>query len=596
MAGQDWDQKFATNPITKLRASDLIYALRQGSPDADVVGEWGVVSSRATAVYVNPNGDDTNGNGSLLCPYATVAAAMAAITDATITKQYVINMTGAITESVNVVLKPFVHLSSDGAPWYVATMSLHADFNTAANIWQRYMNLSFASNATFTLHFTDATLVFGYIEFINCRCTRISSIPTPTITFSLNSPNGYHHFEFWNCEFSQHNDGDAITISLPVDGQAPMSFIGGNLPTTINYTNSASGGDWIYINGSACSGNTTTITANNTALYLNNISRDYGALAINVDSNSSVSYDSSIGDTSVFTVTGTGNSFFALTTDKVLKGTYSPTNYTVPNPGIFQNTGTLYDHLNGIDNALGAGLDTGFIYGLEQSWNGVELTTINPGNVNVVDGSSLVKLTYAGGTSVDISASGFNGLDTGTVAADTWYYIMAIGGAGQTPGFIYTTTPASPTFPTNYTYGRPIGIVRTNASAADIMNYNCQGLGNHREYEWVDNANAATTGLFNSGASGTFSTNGAQPPSAGSLRSNTITISASLGVATAGDTAVIFAPSTTYKKNVVVCSATGVIAWAQFTINNLDTQQLTATISNAASDLVVFGTRFEIDI
>jgi len=64
---------------------------------------------------------------------------------------------------------------------------------------------------------------------------------------------------------------------------------------------------------------------------------------------------------------------------------------------------------------------------------------------------------------VDITASGVNGLDAGSEASDTWYYIHAIYNGTNTNGLISTSATA-PTLPSGYTYSALIGVIRNDSS------------------------------------------------------------------------------------------------------------------------------------
>jgi hypothetical protein len=65
---------------------------------------------------------------------------------------------------------------------------------------------------------------------------------------------------------------------------------------------------------------------------------------------------------------------------------------------------------------------------------------------------------------INITVSGANGLDTGSEAASTWYYIWIISN-GSTVAGLLSTSDTSPTLPTGYTYKRLISAVRNNASS-----------------------------------------------------------------------------------------------------------------------------------
>ena len=68
-----------------------------------------VVPTTAEVKYVSKNGNDSTGNGSILFPYLTLAAANASITDASNSKRYVVFIeAGRYDETVNIELKPYV--------------------------------------------------------------------------------------------------------------------------------------------------------------------------------------------------------------------------------------------------------------------------------------------------------------------------------------------------------------------------------------------------------------------------------------------------------------------------------------------------------
>lgn len=67
---------------------------------------------------------------------------------------------------------------------------------------------------------------------------------------------------------------------------------------------------------------------------------------------------------------------------------------------------------------------------------------------------------------VDITASGVNGLDAGSEAANTWYYLYLIKhNTNGTVAGLFSTNPTAPTMPSGYTHRRLIGAVRNNNSS-----------------------------------------------------------------------------------------------------------------------------------
>lgn len=89
------------------------------------------------------------------------------------------------------------------------------------------------------------------------------------------------------------------------------------------------------------------------------------------------------------------------------------------------------------------------------------------------------KLTSVNVTA-DITASGVNGLDTGSEANSTWYYIWVINN-GTTTASLLSTSSSSPTMPSGYTFKALVGAV-----------YNDSG-GNFSSFQQKDNLVAITS-------------------------------------------------------------------------------------------------------
>lgn len=56
------------------------------------------------------------------------------------------------------------------------------------------------------------------------------------------------------------------------------------------------------------------------------------------------------------------------------------------------------------------------------------------------------------------------GLDTGSVATDTWYSVWAIAKADKVQDVLFSTSASSPTMPASYIYKRRIGWIKTDGS------------------------------------------------------------------------------------------------------------------------------------
>lgn len=91
---------------------------------------------------------------------------------------------------------------------------------------------------------------------------------------------------------------------------------------------------------------------------------------------------------------------------------------------------------------------------------------------------------------LDITNSGLNGLDTGTVGASAWYAIHLIGdstGVITVPGLVFSLDPITPTtFPAGYDRSRRIGYARTSAGSLLVpLSYNRMD-GIDRQAIWGD--------------------------------------------------------------------------------------------------------------
>lgn len=462
----DWESVLSANPTAKLRASDIIYAERQGSPNTDVAGVWGTVSGRYTAIFVNNNGDDTNGNGSSMCPYQTVQGAMtgiAARADSSISKQYVICMQGAITDT-EVSLLPWVHLFSDGSPWYVPLIILSTSLNSAVNIGSHYKNLSFAVNCNLDLTFTDTGSSSGSLFFDNCNATKIGSSPTPTINFFVSSPNNAHKFNFNDCAWGNQDDGNNVSITVPMGGCAPIYVTGGILPNLIDFSNTTTVGNFSRVSLANCSVPNSTLKFNQASVYLDNMSVLFNAIAaVTVASNVSINYDNS-NYLNVLTQTGSGNDF------KLIQKSYPPS----------------------------------FVEGLELTWTG--FTTLNVGNGSCIDSTNNFILNDDNNSyGIDISTNGAGGLDTGSPAAGLIYIYKIWKSSDPTsPNVVASTNNAAPNFSFDPTYNlfRRVGYWVVN-SGFQLDALEVTGNSNQRTY-YVASSDPAFTVL--SGGSATTAT------------------------------------------------------------------------------------------
>jgi len=89
---------------------------------------------------------------------------------------------------------------------------------------------------------------------------------------------------------------------------------------------------------------------------------------------------------------------------------------------------------------------------------------INSCIVGSDDGSVIMEVSSP--ITVDITASGANGLDTGSEASSTWYYIyMIYNPTTNTVAGLFSVSQSSPTMPSGYTKKRLVGCVRNDGSS-----------------------------------------------------------------------------------------------------------------------------------
>jgi len=124
-----------------------------------------------------------------------------------------------------------------------------------------------------------------------------------------------------------------------------------------------------------------------------------------------------------------------------------------------------------------------YVDDLELSYNTAAQVQIGAGRCRADD--NITNMVVTSTITVDITSSGANGLDTGSEANSTWYYVWLIKNtsSGTLAGML-STSSTSPTMPSGYTKKRRIGVAY-NDSSGDLFDFQQHGHGKDRIYDWI---------------------------------------------------------------------------------------------------------------
>jgi len=105
-------------------------------------------------------------------------------------------------------------------------------------------------------------------------------------------------------------------------------------------------------------------------------------------------------------------------------------------------------------------------------YNSANVVRITDGVVGTDDGDAIMEV--GSNIDVDISTTGANALDTGTVSNDTWYYLFLIlNPTNGTVAGLFSLSDTAPTMPSGYTKKRLVSVLRYfTASFSNFRQYN----------------------------------------------------------------------------------------------------------------------------
>lgn len=131
---------------------------------------------------------------------------------------------------------------------------------------------------------------------------------------------------------------------------------------------------------------------------------------------------------------------------------------------------------------------TGYISGGGLSFLTVSTVTLGASGFpsQARDSTDVFTIRWTGLLTANITASGANGLDAGSEAADTWYAVHVIGDEGgvQPTASLLSTSATAPTLPAGYTVFRRVGWARNNGLSNFLrFTQTCDGPVRHYEYD-----------------------------------------------------------------------------------------------------------------
>lgn len=174
------------------------------------------------------------------------------------------------------------------------------------------------------------------------------------------------------------------------------------------------------------------------------------------------------------------------------------------------------------------------------------------GNTAIAASANSVSMTNASGlgftaalsSTINASTTGINALDTGTLSANSWYYVYAVSN-GITTGAVISLSSSSPNsaITTTYPYYVRIGAVHTSTGSAVLL----ATLQKGRQSQYVvGGVNVANLPIMASGAAGNISTPTYVPVSVSSYVPTTASKIKFAAAFTAGGTVTMVVPNNSY--------------------------------------------------
>lgn len=138
---------------------------------------------------------------------------------------------------------------------------------------------------------------------------------------------------------------------------------------------------------------------------------------------------------------------------------------------------------------------------LKGVWNTNTTATFTADQIALQDSSNSGFLLLAFNKTLNLATSGAGGLDTGSLANNTWYNVFAIyNPTTSTPNILFSLSATAPTLPAGYTLFARIGTIRIDGSA-HMIGFIQYGP----DTQFVVGQNLAAMRLMTSGSAGSIS-------------------------------------------------------------------------------------------
>lgn len=124
--------------------------------------------------------------------------------------------------------------------------------------------------------------------------------------------------------------------------------------------------------------------------------------------------------------------------------------------------------------------------------NGLEIDYATASTITIKVGFAGNDSTYdylisSGVLTVDLTASGAGGLNSGSLeASGVWYHVWVIyNPSTATAAGLFSLSAVDPTLPDGYTLKRRVGTVRNHAGG-DLLNFHAEGIGRDLSIHWLE--------------------------------------------------------------------------------------------------------------